>query len=302
MNIEILPDNKNISIKKDQTILAASLSASINHAHACGGHAKCSSCRVIVLEGLENCCQRNKAEQSLAEKLGFTEKIRLACQTTISGPVKVRRPVLDDIDIEMASKANREGPNSIGQEKEATMLFADIEGYTAFTEAALPYDVVHMLNRYYFQMGKVIRKHNGFIMDYFGDGLLAIFGLSDNNTHALDAVNAGLDMQAEIQKLNPYFKNLFDDGFKVRIGVNTGKVIVGSIGVTGMSKLAAIGDAVNLAARIEATNKDLNTYFLISESTYTKTRDSIVIKNKFDISLKGKKGEYRVFEVEGLIV
>ncbi|MFT5167686.1 MAG: adenylate cyclase [Saprospiraceae bacterium] len=297
MKIKILPDHKTIDIQNEQTILDASLAASIAHAHVCGGSAKCSSCRVIVLEGIENCCPRNEDELDLAHKLGFTKDVRLACQTTVSGPIKIRRPVLDEIDIQMATSVNRNGVNSIGEEKEATMLFADIEGYTAFAEASMPYDVVHMLNRYYYQMGKVIKTHNGFIMDYFGDGFLAIFGLEDNATHALDAVNAGIEMQAEIQKINPYFKNLFGKDFNVRIGVSSGKVIVGSIGLTGMRKLAAIGDAVNFAARIEAANKDLKTKFLISESTYIRTKDKVAVKNEFEISVKGKTGIHKVFEV-----
>ena len=297
MKIEILPDHKNIDIQNGQTILEASLAASISHAHVCGGSAKCSSCRVIVLEGIENCSPREEEEEDLAHKLGFTEKVRLACQTKVNGSITVRRPVLDEVDIMMVSSVDRNGANSIGQEKEATLLFADIEGYTAFTETSLPYDVVHMLNRYYYQMGKVIKAHNGFIMDYFGDGFLAIFGLEESTDHAMEGVNAGLEMQSEIQNLNPYFKNLFGNNFNVRIGINSGNVIVGSIGLTGMRKLAAIGDAVNFAARIESANKDLNTHFLISESTYLRTKDKITIKNEFEISVKGKKGTHKVFEV-----
>ncbi len=298
-DIKILPDNESFKIAKTETILEASLAAEIPHAHACGGNGKCSSCRVLVVEGVENCAARTENEKILAESLGFGDTMRLACQTKVLGPTVVKRAILDDVDMELLDHdfKNLDTKKSLGEEIEATLLFADIEGYTEVTEKALPFDVVHMLNRYYLLMGKTVGNHQGQIMDYFGDGFLAIFGLNSNENHATQAVNAGIAMQKQMKRMNPYFNNLFGRNFKVRIGINTGNVILGSIGIEGMQKLAAIGDAVNLASRIEAVNKALHTTFLISDSTLAKVKHEITPINSHSVALKGKSGTYIVHEL-----
>src|SRR5438132_14384664 len=93
--LEILPDHRTCEISSDESILTASLRAGIPHTWVCGGHARCSTCRVLVLDGLEHCVTRTTQEQVLAERLIFGPGIRLACQTRVTGDVKLRRLVLD---------------------------------------------------------------------------------------------------------------------------------------------------------------------------------------------------------------
>lgn len=295
--ITILPDKKSTRLQEGQTILEASLALHIPHAHSCGGNARCSSCRVIVTEGHEQLPPRNEKEERLASMLGFKPHIRLACQTVPTTDVAVRRAILDDIDIQLMEGDFKAGGKGLGEEREVTLLFADIEGYTTLTENSLPYDVVHMLNRYYYSMGNVIQNHNGKIMDYFGDGFLAIFGLEEQDDHALNAVRAGWDMQREMETLSPYFEDLFGHKVHVRIGVNTGSAIIGSIGIKGMQKLAAIGDSVNMAARIESANKQLGTRFLIAHTTRDAFGGQVKTSDAHSIEVKGKSGQYLVYEV-----
>ncbi len=290
---------KTITQEPAESILETSLRNDIAHAHACGGNGVCSSCRVCVYEGLGNLHPRNEKEQRLATKLGFTKDIRLGCQTTIrQGDVSLRLPVLDEIDIHIVSSRSKGGTiDSVGEQKLLSFLFADMEGFTSFTESSQPYDVVHILNRYYYSVGKLVKEHNGFIVDYFGDGFLAVFGMERAERHALDAVKAGLAINKEMERLNDYVRSLLDKEFKLRVGIHSDKVIVGTIGMEGMRKLSVIGDGVNFASRIESANKDLKTYFLISENTYELTKDELVIKASHTISVKGKTGTYKVFEV-----
>src|SRR5438270_14001305 len=86
----------------DQTLLQISLKHDIPHVHACGGNARCSTCRVMVHDGLENFLPRTEAEQRLAGRKGFEDDIRLACQARLTGPVRVRRLVLDETDVHVA--------------------------------------------------------------------------------------------------------------------------------------------------------------------------------------------------------
>src|SRR5260370_40784633 len=131
------------------TLPQISLKHGVPHVHECGGHARCSTCRVMIRDGLENVLQRNEAEKRLAEFKGFGADVRLACQTRVRGPVLIRRLVHDDKD---AAIAEAEHAESSGCEKALAILVSVIREFTPLSEANLPYDVVHMLNRYFLAM------------------------------------------------------------------------------------------------------------------------------------------------------
>lgn len=292
--------NTSLANNSGETILETSLREGLAHAHACGGNALCSSCRICIVDGLENLEKRNTKEAELALKIGFPSDMRLGCQTRIldGKDIKIKLPILDDIDMEIASSQSSGNKlHPIGTQKELSFVFADMEGFTPFTESSPPYDVVHILNRYYYLMDKLISQHNGFIVDFFGDGLFAAFGLNSPESHAIDAVNAGRAINDQMTVLNEYAKSLVNKEFKLRVGIHSDKVIVATVGMNGKEKLSVIGDGVNFASRIENANKDLGTYFLISEKTYNLTKEHLEIKGAYDIEAKGKKGCYKVFEV-----
>jgi ferredoxin len=115
--IAVDEDNENL------TLLEISLKHGISHVHACGGHARCSTCRVMIHDGLANALPRNEAEQHLASLKGLEPNVRLACQTHVVGPVRIRRLVLDDKDIQIAVA---EHGDSSGREEHLAILFSDI--------------------------------------------------------------------------------------------------------------------------------------------------------------------------------
>lgn len=296
------PDNKTFETKRKTTILKASKGVGIVHPRACGGRGRCSTCRVKVLEGLENCHPRNSREKKIACFLGLQDEIRLACQTVVDGDVKVRRLVLDEIDLEIAdSRARRKNKKigNIGQEVDVTLVFMDLYNFTAFTEKNQPYDVVHLLNRYYHLAGKAIDKQNGAILDYYGDGILAIFGHKNKkDNHAEKAVEACKEIIERLDKLNNYVNLITPFSFRLRIGVHTGQVVVGTMGMPGFEKLAVVGDDVNIASRIENANKKFNTTLLISETTRQTLDGHIDILNGYEVEIKGKKDKIKVYEVK----
>lgn len=299
--VYFLPEGKRIGLERTETILQASLKAGISHAHACGGKARCSTCRVVILEGLEYCLPRNAKEKTLAGKLKFSPEIRLACQTRIAGPVRLRRPVLDNLDLELASlMKNKAGMEHVGSEKKIAILFSDICDFTPFVEELPPYDVVHILNRYFHLMGQVVAQHHGQISDYVGDGMLVLFGVDNPEEAALQAVRAGVAMFNAVEKLNPYLQTMYGRRFSIRIGIHFGEVVLGSIGIGDQRKLAVFGDAVNLASRIEMVNKETGTHFLISEETFENVADQVRLKNMYTRQLKGKRGIYKLYEIDGI--
>lgn len=297
--IKILPDDRKIEIGENETILAASLKAGIPHAHACGGNAACSTCRVIVMKGKDYVNSKTDKERKLAECLHFTEEIRLACQTKVTGDVVVNRPVLDEIDEALTNKLTDKGDISsrIGEEKKLAVMFVDIVSYTPFAELLPAYDVIHVLDRYFYLMGNVIKSNNGRIIDYYGDGVLSVFGINEPNNATIDAVTCGIEMYAALKKLNPYLERMYDRGFDIRIGIHYGNVIVGTIGIEDSRKFTAIGDSVNFASRIETANKDHGTKFLISQDAYDEVKDKVEIGKVAEVEVKGKTGAHCLYEV-----
>ena len=128
-------DNKTVPASPDNTVLEALHKADIDQIHACGGEARCTTCRIYIMDGLQNCRTRNETEALLAKKMGFPETIRLACQTRIKGNITIKRPVVDKLDLEIVLKQFDNLPGiRLGQEKDLAILFADIENYTQFAD------------------------------------------------------------------------------------------------------------------------------------------------------------------------
>ncbi|MCL4501653.1 MAG: adenylate/guanylate cyclase domain-containing protein [Deltaproteobacteria bacterium] len=300
--IHFLPDNQKINAHEGETILQAGLRAGIPHASFCGGSARCSTCRVVVLEGLGNCAPRNPEEQAIAEMLRLEPQVRLACQTVVTGKVKLRRlvtDILEDVDVDSLYIEGAE-PCSIGVEKYILILFADIRGFTPFAENLLHYDVIHVLNLYFQQAGKVIERHGGTINNYMGDGFMALFEADDSSEGALRAVQAGLELIEAVRSLKPYLEGLYHQSFQIRVGLHYGQVVAGKVGSPGHKKVTVIGDAVNLASRVETANKEAGTQFLISEDTYALVKDRVSLGRQVRLKLPGKSGKYNLYEIVGL--
>lgn len=303
--IQYLPEEKEVEVDPSETILAASLRCGIPHAHACGGNARCSTCRIIVLDHLDHCAPRNDLELQLAERLSFTPEIRLACQTTVRGDIQLRKLALDEEDIEIIERLS-EGvaPSPVGEERVIAILFADIRGFTAIAESMPPYDVMYLLNRYFNQMDAVIRRNGGYIDNLIGDGIMALFGTEDEaetGRAALDAVRAGLEMLQTVERLKPYLEAAYDRTLRIGVGVHYGEAVVGGIGTGYVRRVTAIGDSVNFASRIESANKALGTQFLISEDAYAAASSRAPLDARtHKIAIPGKSGEYTLYEVTGI--
>ena len=282
------------------TLLQISLKHGIPHVHACGGNARCSTCRVMVRDGLANVLPRNEAERELADLKGFEPDVRLACQTRVNGPVRIRLLVLDEKDAAIASAEQGE---TTGKEQPLAILFSDIRDFTPFSEANLPYDVVHMLNRYFLMMGEAVLQHDGYIDKYIGDGMMALFGVYDDSPRdvCLSAVKAGLRMLENLSELNRYLGAHFGVTFAMRIGIHYGSAVVGQMGHPHKMQFTAIGDSVNTASRIESAVKGTTADLLISEAVLEHIKEDVRRGVEVDATLKGKHGTYKLYEVVGLV-
>ena len=300
--IRFLPDDKLVEATAGETLLDAALRAGVDLAYACGGNAHCSTCRVEVQAGIEACSPRTIAEQSLADRLGFDTVLRLACQTVPLADLTVRRLVLDDDDIALLDQRRRGAAHAaVGEERELAILFSDIRGFTSYSETLPPHDVVHVLNRYFHAMGPPVARFGGYIDNYMGDGLMALFGLQGSEENlALQAVKAGLAMLDAMDALKPYLETAYGRSFDMGVGIHYGDVVVGSVGAIGRERVTAIGDAVNFASRIESANKIAGTRLLVSEAVLRETNTLLRIGRSLSMPIKGKSGDYALSEVLGL--
>ena len=238
-----------------QTLLEASLAAGIPHTHECGGYARCSTCRVLVLSGGENLSPRDSAELKLAKRLSFGDDIRLACQTKVRGPVRVRRLIRDAEDVRLVRVDS--GAETQGMEMPLAVLYAGVRETASLLRRNLPYDVIHIVNRFHLQVGEAVLANGGHIDNYAAGSLIALFGIGgeDARTKCTNAIRAALRMQKRMETLNRYLHENFGLTFTLDVGLHYGRMIVGRIGHPDHTRLTAIGDASSIAMSVGAANQ-----------------------------------------------
>jgi adenylate cyclase len=179
------------------------------------------------------------------------------------------------------------------QQTEATILFCDIEGFTILTEALGPVKIVEVLNAFFSAMVDILEQHDGVVTQFQGDAILATFNVPiTDDRHAHNAVQAALEM------LSCVAENQFDgEKLNIRIGINTGSVVAGAIGAKGRLNYTVHGDAVNLAARLEALNKEYRTRLLISESTAAQINE-FELTRIGEITARGQSTSIDIFTIE----
>ena len=300
MQIEFVGERA-IPINNDQTILEASLQAGITHFHACGGRGKCTTCRIMVLEGNENLSKPNRKEAKLRDSIRMTTSIRLACQTRVEKePVKVERIIKDESDISQYIELGSKDLSAIklkplGEEKYLILFFLDIRNFTPFVETYLPFDVMYLTRKLFDIFYKIISRYNGKIIENAGDELYAVFGLGSSIREAAnDSLSAGHAILYELDKLNKAYLNVyFLKEFEVGIGIHAGKVIIGEFNLGGQLKTSVMGLAVNIASRIQNATKDLNNSFIAS-AEIIRHSSLKVGSSRSEVNLKGLTANYHV--------
>ena len=190
-----------------------------------------------------------------------------------------------------------DSPELGGEERELTVWFSDIAGFTSISETLEPHDLVEFLNQYFTAMTSIVKEHGGFVDKYVGDAIIAVFGAPQHDPdHALHAVQSALACDKRLKELEDTFN--LPGGLKVaaRIGVNTGEMLVGNIGSSDRLNYTIMGDAVNLAARIEGVNKMYGTSVMASDSTIEQCGDAIQVRELDIVRVKGKATPTTIYE------
>lgn len=198
----------------------------------------------------------------------------------------VTREVRDEI---LAGRVSVEG-----EQREVTVLFADLRDFTPWVESTEPRQVVRDLNGYFAEMEAAIRAHGGLVLQFIGDEIEAVFGAPVPATgHATRALRAALDMRARLAAWNASRARPLRHG----IGVHTGTVLAGAIGSRERLSYALVGDTVSLASRIQGLTKDLGADILVSATTARRLDGDVALEPLPAARVKGKSAEVEVFRV-----
>ena len=293
--------NHKVQVKKEnQSLLQISIANKVPHLHECGGHGKCTTCRVRIIDGLNNLNPPTQLEQEMAKSRHWGPSIRLGCQAIPKGDVSLQRLLWTSASV---SNLQLETVCSeIGQESELAILFCDLRDFTKIANEHSNFDVAHMLNRLFTFLGDPILMNNGIIYQYAGDEIIGIFGTGggDKAKNCLDAIRAGLGMRYAVARLNKLEMKDFGTEFKIGVGIHFGKAFIGNIGHQEHKQFAVVGDPMNVASRIQGQNKTLDTSILVSETFLGNIPDNTLeIGLELMVNLKGKDEIIPVYEILG---
>ena len=282
-----------IDAPEGMTVLQASIQHGLDHRHACGAQQRCTTCRVEILEGAENCPPMKNAEREVLGQAGFGPNIRLGCSLAPTGDIKIRLLVREQID----KKDLR--PEGKGREQEVAVLFADIRNFTAFSERHLAFDVLHLLNRYFDRMGTIIDFNRGEVIAFLGDGVVCMFENTDPGQAAVSSTRCGLQMLKAAEAFSRYAAEHFGFPVEIGIGIAWGHAVIGEVGYYRNTRLNCIGDVVNTAARVQDATKESDTSLLVTDALRGLVEERFVFGRTFTLGLRGKEGEHRLHEVVG---
>jgi len=191
------------------------------------------------------------------------------------------------------------GTKLSGAKEDITVMFADIRGFTSFSDRESPETVVKMLNSYLSRLTEVIFEGKGTVDKYIGDAIMAFWGAPIRiDNHPLRAVETACRMIRELDAVNREIRGMgIDYEIKIGIGINSGPAVLGNIGSARKLSYTVIGDTVNLASRLESLNKNFGTSILISENTFKRLGGGVPCRIVDMVTVRGKKDDVRVYEV-----
>ncbi len=199
---------------------------------------------------------------------------------------------------EIADKLMEEGEDALGgTEQQASILFSDIKGFTAFSERTGAAETVAMLNDYFTVMVDMVMNHGGILDKYMGDGMMAVFGAPfPGEQDADNAIKSALGMFRALEEFNEGREGAGKETIDIRVGLNTGQVVSGNIGSARRMDYTVIGDGVNLAARLEGASKAYGTRLLISEFTVAELHHEYALRRVDRLRVQGKEKPVNIYE------
>ena len=260
--------NRQVRVPKGMSVLEASLRHKIPHASVCGGRARCSTCRIRVVSDRSKLPQPTGREAFVLESIGVSANpsIRLACQLRPQSDLSVIPILPASMNAELLRKGSR---MNIGKERYIVSMFVDMRGSTKLAEARLPFDVVFLINRFLGACSQAALDAGGQPNQFVGDGVLALFGIEvDAKTACRQAIRAATKVATNVDLMNRQLASDLPEPIQYGIGIHGGEVIIGDIGFQDHTVFTALGDPVNVAARLQDMTKTLDCKAIISDEVF----------------------------------
>ncbi|HEX8154249.1 MAG TPA: adenylate/guanylate cyclase domain-containing protein, partial [Thermoanaerobaculia bacterium] len=186
-----------------------------------------------------------------------------------------------------------------GERRDLTILFSDIRGFTSISEASEPEEVVEMLNEYLTRMVEILLSHRGTLDKFIGDAVMGFWNApAPDPDHARDAVLCAIEMVQETARLRARWEAEGKAALRIGVGINTGEAVVGNIGAERVFGYTVIGDAVNLASRLEGTNKEFGTEIIVSEFTHARMGEGFDTVSLGEVKVKGKENAVKIYQIK----
>src|SRR6266550_3328840 len=256
-------NGRTVRVPRGLSVLEASLRNNVPHASVCGGRARCSTCRIRIIGDHNDLPEPSQREAFVLGRVGTSDpSIRLACQLRPASDLSFFQLFLPHT----AADGHGSNPTRIGQERYLVNMFVDMRGSTKLAEKRLPFDTVFIVNRFLGAVSQAVLASGGMPNQFVGDGMLALFGLSTTRQEACrQALRAVAMIAANVDELNKFLEHDLREPIRFGIGINGGEVIVGDIGYRDHMVFTALGDAVNVAARLQDMTKSLACEVVVSD-------------------------------------
>lgn len=282
------PGGKTVPVAPGSSVLEASRSAGVPHLSICGGRGRCSTCRVQILQGLEDLPPPGERERMTLDSIAAPKDVRLACQLRPDHDVTVL-PLVEAAGIVTDRRLQPVTPFATGQERQVVALFCDLRGFTQLSEQKLPYDVVFLLNRYFAMVGEAIESSGGVVDKFIGDGAISLFGIAaPYNDACRQALTATVKLAAGIEALSQSFAAELDAPLRIAMGLHGGPAIIGRIGHGKATSLTAIGDTINTASRLEGLAKQHDVELAVSAEIVAQAGFAFKSQQKQELSIRGR--------------
>lgn len=291
-------NGKTVRVPIGLSVLEASTRFNIPHSSVCGGRARCSTCRIRVIGDCSALPEPSNRETFVLERVGagHDPAIRLACQL---------RPRTDVSFFQIfpahtsASSAATIKPALPGRERYVVSMFVDMRGSTKLAEQLLPFDTVFIINRFLTAVSQAVVECGGQPNQFVGDGQLALFGLSTNpQTACRQAIEAASRIAIHVDALNEFLGNDVPEPLRFGIGIHGGEVIIGDIGSEEHTVFTALGDSVNVAARLQDMTKALSCEAVVSGDVLKTAHLSVGDLLQIEVPIRGRVEPLIVYTVK----
>src|SRR6059058_280522 len=281
-------NGRTVRVPKGLSVLEASLRNNVPHASVCGGRARCSTCRIRVIGDCSSLPEPSKREAFVLNRVGASADpaIRLACQLRPEADLSFFQIFLPQIT---AASLRTSSPARIGEERYLVSMFVDMRGSTKLAEKRLPFDTVFIVNRFLGAVSQAVIESGGRPNQFVGDGMLALFGLTASRRDACrQALRAAAMIAANVDELNRFLSHDLREPIRFGVGIHGGEVIVGDIGYRDHMVFTALGDAVNVAARLQDMTKTLACEVVVSDEVRATAGLSADALPQHDVEIRGR--------------